>query len=163
MRTGLLATVAVALALAAWAPGAIATGEPGSGCESDVPTLRVECPRVATEVASVEVKRRAILVAVGVSSTARVQVFGQVSWQVRQPNGSNRGLTQGISAGAPRTIGPGAPTIYRVVLEDTVLRRLSRITPHQSLRASMTVATTDLAGRYTSHGFVVKLRGHDRG
>jgi len=163
MRTGLPATAAVALALAASVPGAGASGEPGSDCEGHVPTLQVECPRVVTEVAAVEVKRRAILVAVEVSSTARVQVFGQISWQVRQPDGSNRSLTQGISAGPPRTIGAGAPTTYRVILEKTVLRRLNRITPRQSLRANLTVATTDLAGRYTSRGLVAKLRGHHRG
>jgi hypothetical protein len=163
MRTGLLATIALAFAIAAWAPGAGATGEPGSGCESEVVTVAVECPPVATDVDSVQATRRAILVVVEVSSTARVQVFGQVSWQVRQPDGSNRGLSQGITAGAPRTISRGAPTTFRVALGRTVSRRLNRIAPRQSLRAQVTVRTTDLAGRERDRRLTVTLPGRDRG
>ncbi len=162
MRTGLLATAAVALALTASVSSAAATGEPGSGCESDVPTVRVECPRVTATVESLHVARRAILVGVRTSSQARVQVFGQVSWQVRQPDGSNSGLTQGISAGSPRPVVGGAVTTFRVVLERTVLRRLGRITPQQSLLAQMTVRTIDLADREVDHSFRLKLHGRKR-
>jgi len=161
VRTGLAIAVAVAL-IAAWAPAALATGEPGSNCEGDVPTVQVECPRVTAAITSVAVKQKAILVGVETSSQARVQVFGQVSWRVRQPDGSNGGLTQAISAGNPRTVDGGTVTSFRVILEKTILRRLGRITPRQSLLALMTVRTTDLAGREVDHGFKLKLHGRDR-
>ena len=162
MRTGLLATTAVAFAMALPVPGAAATGEPGSGCAGDVPTVKIECPRVTAEITSVATKQKAILVGVETSSQAQVQVFGQVSWRIRQPDGSNGGLTQAISAGNPRTVAGATVTSFRVILEKTILRRLSRITPHQSLLAKMTVRTTDLAGRIVDHGFRLKLHGRER-
>jgi hypothetical protein len=160
MRTGLLAAAVLALAVAA--PGATASGEPGSDCERGAPTVRVECPPVKAEVASIKIKRRTILVGVAVSSRATVKVFGQVSWKVRQPDGSNLGLIQGISAGASRQVDPGSVTSFRVRLEKTVLRRLGRITPEQSLRARMTVHVTDLAGRESDLVFRLRLHGRDR-
>jgi hypothetical protein len=160
MRTGPVVTLMVALAMAAGAPGAVATGEPGSYCESNVPTVRVKCPRVISRVTSVKVARRAALVEVDVSSAAVVNVFGQVSWQVRQHDGSKTGLIQGISSGGPRAVEAGETT-FRVRLGKTVLRRLGRIAPRQSLRARMTVLTTDLAGRESDRRFRVKLHGRD--
>jgi hypothetical protein len=159
MRTAVVTILAVALAVAAWAPSAVATGEPGSGCATETSTI--ECPEVTTEVDSAVAKRRAILVTVRVSSQARVQVFGQVSWQVRQRDGSNRGLLQGVSAGAPRTVAPGRLRTFRVPLGRAVSRRLGRLTRRQSLTAQMTVRTTDLAGRESDRRFRVKLRGRD--
>jgi hypothetical protein len=159
MRTGLIVTLMAALAAAAWAPGAVATGEPGSGCSAGGATI--ECPEVRTEVDSAVANRRAILVAVRVSSQARVQVFGQVSWQVRQRDGSNLGLIQGISARAPRTVAPEGLEIFRVPLGKTVSRRLGRLTRRQSLRALMTVRTTDLVGRESDQRFRVRLHGRD--
>ncbi len=161
MRIGAAVAMAVMLTVSAFTPSAAATatGEPGTGCPGE---SLVACPRVTTEVASVTVARRAILVGVEVSSRALVQVFGQVSWQVRQPDGSNRGLTQGVSAGAPRPVTSVGPTIFRVPLGKAVSRRLARITPRQSLRAQMTVRTTDLAGRENDRGFRVRLHGRKR-
>lgn len=161
MRTGLLVTAVLALALTAWAPGAMATGEPGSDCEGNVPTVRVECPRVISHVTSVKVAQGAVLVEVDVSSAAVANVFGQVSWQVRQQDGSKAGLIQGISSGGPRAVEAG-PTTFRVRLGKTVLRRLGRIAPRQSLRARMTVFTIDLAGRESERVFRVGLPGRNR-
>lgn len=159
MRSGAIATLAVALAMAAWAPGATATGEPGSGCVEG--TVKIECPEVTTEIDSVVANRRAVLVAVGVSSQARVQVFGQVRWQVRQRDGSNSALLQGVSAGSPRTVAAGKPRIFRVPLGRALSRRLGRLTRRQTLRAQMTVLTTDLAGRESDRRFTVRLHGRD--
>jgi hypothetical protein len=145
MKTGLIATLTLTLAMAAGAPSAVATGEPGSDCEGNVPTVRVECPRVISHVTSVKVVRRAALVEVDVSSAAVVNVFGQVSWQVRQQDGSKTGLIQGISSGGPRTVEAG-PTTFRIA-------------PRQFLRARMTVFTIDLAGRESERVFRVKLHG----
>jgi hypothetical protein len=160
MRASLIAALTLALAMAAGAPSAVATGEPGSECEGNVPTVRVECPRVISQVTSVKVARRAALVEVDVSSAAVVNVFGQVSWQVRRQDGSKTGLIQGISSGGPRAVEAG-PTTFRVRLGKTVLRRLGRIAPRQFLRARMTVFTTDLAGRESERVFRVKLHGRD--
>lgn len=159
MRTALVASLTLALTMATGAPSAVATGEPGSGCLDG--TTTIECPRVTTEVASAAANRRAMLVTVRVSSQARVQVFGQVSWQVRQPDGSNRGLLQGVSAGAPRTVAPGVLRTFRVPLGKALSRRLSRLTRRQSLTAQMTARTTDLAGRESDRRFTVRLHGRD--
>ena len=161
MRTALVVTLALALAVAAGAPNAVATGEPGSDCEGHVPTVRVECPRVISQVTAVKVAERAVLVEVDVSSAAVVNVFGQVSWQVRQQDGSKTGLIQGISSGGPRAVEAG-PTTFQVRLGKTVLRRLGRIAPRQSLRARMTVLTIDLAGRESERVFRVRLPGRNR-
>lgn len=157
MRTCLILTVATVFALASWAHSALATGEPGSGCVDG--TTTIECPRVTTEVVSAAANRRAILVTVRVSSQARVQVFGQVSWQVRQQDGSNGRLLQGVSAGAPRTVAAGMLRTFRVQLGKAVSRRLGRLTRRQALTAQMTARTTDLAGRESDRRFTVRLHG----
>ncbi|HEV7483257.1 MAG TPA: hypothetical protein VGO13_09180 [Solirubrobacterales bacterium] len=126
MRTGLVVALTLVLALASWAPSAVATGEPGSGCVDGATTI--ECPWVTTAIVSAAANRRAILVTVRVSSQARVQVFGQVSWRVRQRDGSSQALLQGISAGAPRTVAPGVLRIFRVPLGKALSRRLGRVT-----------------------------------
>jgi hypothetical protein len=140
--------------------------ETQDGCPWNV-ALQTECPPVTPKVESVTPKQSAILVAVGVSSQATVQVFGQVSWRVpqksRQGGGrvrkGDRGLTVGLSAGAARTVLPGTVLDFRLPLTKPVLRRLGRLTPRQALRAQVTVRTTDLAGRENDRLIAVKLRG----
>jgi len=133
--------------------------ETEDGCPWNA-ALQTECPPVRPEVESAKPQRRAILVAVGVSSQAQVQVFGQVSWQVRQKAGrGNRGLTVGLGAGASRTVLPGTVAGFRLPLRKAVRRRLGRLTRRQALRAQVTVRTTDLAGRENDRLVTVKLRG----
>ena len=168
----LIATMLAATALV-FVPGAgAAIGEPdrdgdgyGDETEDGCPwnaAVQVECQPVTIKVRSTTVTRRAIVLKLGVSSEARVQAFGQVSWQVRQPHGGKGGLTVGLSAGAPRTVLPGTVTSFRVPLTKAVLRRLGRISPRQALRAQMSVRTTDLAGRENDRVLTVKLRGRQR-
>jgi hypothetical protein len=143
--------------------------ETQDGCPWNA-ALQTECPPVTPKVDSVTPKQSAILVAVGVSSQATVQVFGQVSWQVRQKSGQgggharkgDRGLTVGLSAGAARTVPPGTVVSFRLPLTKAVLRRLSRLTPRQALRVQVTIRTTDLAGRENDRLLTVKLRGRKR-
>jgi hypothetical protein len=143
--------------------------ETQDGCPWNA-ALQTECPPVTPKVDSVTPKQSAILVAVGVSSQATVQIFGQVSWQVRQKAGrgvrrarkGDRGLTVGLSAGAPRTVLPGTIASFRLPLTKAVLRRLGRLTPRQALRAQITIRTTDLAGRENDRLVTVKLRGRQR-
>jgi hypothetical protein len=141
--------------------------ETQDGCPWNA-ALQIECPPVAPKVDSIAPKEKAILVAVGVSSQAQVQVFGQVSWQVRQKAGQgngprarkgDRGISVGLTAGAPRTVLPGTIANFRVRLPKAVQRRLGRITPRQALRAQIAIRTTDLAGRENDRLLTVKLRG----
>jgi hypothetical protein len=127
------------------------------------------CPPVTTTF-TMKVKRKAIEATVTVSSEARVQVFGQVSWQVRGkpklPGHSSKrpgdhGLIVGIGAGGPRTLQAGKAETFRMALSKPILRRLSRITPQEALRPLMTVRTTDLAGKITDHRRRLKLKGRE--
>lgn len=143
--------------------------ETQDGCPWNA-ALQIECPPVTPKVDSIAPKERAILVKVGVSSQAQVQVFGQVSWKVRQKPGQgkgrarqgDRGLTVGLTAGAPRTVLPGTVASFRVRLPKAVLRRLGRLTPRQALRVRITIRTTDLAGRENDRLVTLKLRGRQR-
>jgi hypothetical protein len=127
------------------------------------------CPPVKTTFKT-KVGKKAILVTVSVSSAATVQVFGQVSWQVRgRPKGAagrskrpgDHGLIVGISAGGPRTVSAATPRKFRARLSKPILRRLGRITPRQALRALLTVRTTDIAGKVTEQRRRVKLKGRE--
>jgi hypothetical protein len=133
--------------------------ETQDGCP-EVATVQLPCPRV--EVTSkATVKERAILVQVAVSSPASVQVFGQVSWKVRQTRGADaprdRGLTVGLSAGPTRVVQSTA--VFRVPLGKSVKRRLGRLGPRQALRVKLNARVTDLAGRITERPFRVRLPG----
>ena len=122
--------------------------ETQDGCPRSA-AAQVPCPPVTT-IFEMKVKKKAIVATVNVSSEARVQVFGQVSWQVRgKPKGAARrskrpgdhGLTVAISAGGPRSVSVGETKKLRVPLSKLILRRLGRITPKQALTALMTVRT----------------------
>jgi hypothetical protein len=109
-------------------------------------------------------KGNAIIARVRVSSQASVQVFGQVSWQVRgkpKTSARNHGLVVGVSAGGPRPVAAGETKKFRAPLSKPILRRLGRITPKQALRALMTVRTTDAAGRVTEKRRRLKLKGRE--
>jgi hypothetical protein len=114
--------------------------ETEDGCPWNA-AVQVECPPVRVKVSSVVATRQAIVVKVGVSSRARVQIFGQAS------------------AGAPRTVGPGTVVTFRLPLTKAVLRRLGQLTPRQTLRVQIAIRTTDLAGRENNRLIAVKLRG----
>ena len=119
------------------------------------------CPAVTTTFTAKR-KGNAILATVKVSSAASVQVFGQVSWQVRgkpKTSARNHGLTVGISAGGPRAVSPGEEKQYKLPFSKPILRRLGRITPKQALTALLTVRTTDVAGNITDQRRHLKLKG----
>jgi hypothetical protein len=135
--------------------------ETQDGCPQSAATI-APCPPVTTSF-KLKPKGNAIVAGVRVSSQASVQVFGQVSWQVAgAPKTSARShrLTAAISAGGPRQVSAGE-TKFKLPLSKPILRRLGRITPHQALRALVTVRTTDVAGRVTEQRGRVKLRGRE--
>jgi hypothetical protein len=131
-------------------------------CPQSASTI-LPCPAVTTTF-KMKPKGNSIVAGVAVSSAASVQVFGQVSWQVRgkpKTSARNHGLTVGISAGGPRQVAPGETKKFKVPLSKPILRRLARITPRQALRALMTVRTTDAAGRVTEQRRRLKLKGRE--
>lgn len=142
--------------------------ESQDGCPRSAASI-APCPLVKTTFKT-KVKKKAIVVTVSVSSAASVQVFGQVSWQVRgKPKGAaggskrpgDHGLTVGISAGGPRSVSAAEPRDFRLALSKPILRRLGRITPQQALRALLTVRTTDVAGKVTEQRRRLKLKGRE--
>ena len=135
--------------------------ETQDGCPRSSSSI-APCPLVTTTF-TMKPKGNSIIANVRVSSAASVQVFGQVSWQVRgKPKlRANHGLTVGISAGGPRQVSTGETKKFRVPLSKPILRRLGRITPHQALRALMTVRTTDIAGKITDQRRRLKLKGRE--
>lgn|GEM_PF-3369259 len=126
-----------------------------------------ECPPVAVS-ARATAKEKSIVVEVGVSSEATVDVFGQVGWgfkpspKLKTAGAKPTRLIVGLS-GPKKTVLPGKKVPFKVPLRKPVLRRLGKLTPQQSLVAKLTVATTDLAGRERHRRLNVTLRGRDTG
>jgi hypothetical protein len=140
--------------------------ETQDGCPQSA-AYQSDCPAVVLN-ATGSGGKRLILVQVKASSEASVHVFGQISWRVRQkPNrGADRtahtvGLTVGLSGGTKLVAAGQQATRFRIPLPKSVLRRLGRITPMESLKAKITVSATDLAGRVTNRRLTVKLKGRD--
>lgn len=146
----------------------------GDETQDDCPwtaAYQANCPAKKLEVVSTMLKQSAILVGVRVAYTAPVEVFGQVSWQVRQGPGraaeagsrkGDRGLTVGLSAGPGRTVAASKVATFKVPLPKPVLRRLGRIAPQQALRAKLTVRATDSLNGEIERKLALKLPGRER-
>jgi hypothetical protein len=125
--------------------------------------LHTNCPPVTAQ-SKAEAKQKSILVRVGVSSEATIDVYGQVGWgfkpspKLKTAGSKPTRLIIGLS-GPKRTVLPGKRVPFRVPLPKAVLRRLGRLTPKESLTAKLTVSCTDLAGRIQHQRLDVKLRG----
>jgi hypothetical protein len=129
--------------------------------------LQDGCPVVTTH-AKATTKERSIVVDVGVSSEAVVDVFGQVGWgyktnpKLKTAGSKPKRLIIGLS-GPKKTVLPGKSIPFRVPLRKAVLLRLGRLTPTESVVAKLTVATTDLDGRETHRRLDVTLKGRGTG
>ncbi len=125
-----------------------------------------ECP-VVTLTATGKARKRSILVRVTASSEASVLVFGQVGWgfhSKRKPKAGKSKPTRlivGLSGGT-KTVLPGETARFTIPLPKTVLRRLGRIAPQESLKAKIAARATDLAGRLTTRRLTVRLKGRER-
>jgi hypothetical protein len=132
-----------------------------------------ECPTIALDAFPIVLKR-SVLVLVSASSTASVHVFGQTSWRLKPKGGARSskakpapgshkttGLIDGLTGGT-QTVNPGELARFNVKLPKSVKRRLGRISPSESLKASITASTTDLAGRTSTKVLTVRLPGQDR-
>ena len=75
--------------------------------------------------------------------------------------GTFTGLIVGLTGGA-QTVTPGQLARFNVKLPKSVKRRLGRIAPSESLKASITASTVDLAGRTSTKVLTVRLPGQDR-
>ena len=121
------------------------------------------CPVVSFKGHAVA-KRRSIVVRVGVSSEAVIDVYGQVGWgyepspKLKTAGSKPTRLIVGLS-GPKKTVLPGKPVPFRVPLRKAVLRRLGKLTAKQSLTAKLTVSCTDLAGHVKHQRLDVELRG----
>jgi hypothetical protein len=129
-----------------------------------------DCPTEKLEIVSTAVRQRAILVEVRVAYDAALEVFGQVSWQVRRPRHDTaaqsrkgaRRLAAVLSAGRDRTIRPANPAVFRLPLPKSVQRQLGLLAPRQSLRAKLTVRATDAINGVIERKLTVKLPGRER-
>jgi len=131
------------------------------------PSVQTRCPKVVLR-SKARVARRAILIGVRAGADARVFVYGQVGWNYR-PKGrkgprnskGKRRLIVGLSGGR-KFVPAGKTARFRVKLPGTVLRRLNRLAPDESVRAKMTIQSTDVAGRIRNNPLRVTLKGRDR-
>jgi hypothetical protein len=127
------------------------------------PILHEGCPPVQFT-SRTQAKQKSIVVQVGVSSEATIDVYGQVGWgfkpnpKLKTAGAKPTRLIIGLS-GPKKTVLPGKRVPFRVPLRKAVLRRLSRLTPQESLTAKLTVSCTDLAGRVKKQRVDVKLPG----
>lgn len=113
-----------------------------------------------------QARRRSILVRVKADMDVSVQVFGQVGWgfkSKRKPGGGRSKPTRLIVGlrGSTKDVGPGKTTIFRIALPKTVMRRLSRITPQESLKAEITALATDAEGALAARRVTVRLKGQE--
>lgn len=127
------------------------------------PARQANCPPVTVR-SKAEAKRKSIIVRVGVSSEATIDVYGQVGWgfkpspKLKTAGAKPTRLIVGLS-GPKKTVLPGKRGRFRVPLPKTVLRRLGKLTQREFLTAKLTVRCTDLAGRSKNQRLDVKLRG----
>jgi hypothetical protein len=136
-----------------------------------VAALQTACPTIALDAFPIVLKR-SVLVLVSASSESSVHVFGQAGWKLKAKRGARAsktnpghgkltGLIVGL-AGGTQTVAPGQLARFNVKLPKSVKRRLGRIAPSESLKASITASTIDLAGRTSTKVLTVRLPGQDR-
>jgi hypothetical protein len=127
------------------------------------PALQAGCPPVSTR-SKAAARGKSIVIRVGVSSEALIDVYGQVGWgykpspKLKTAGAKPTRLIVGLS-GPKKTVLPGKRVPFRVPLPRSVLRRLGKLTPKESLTAKMTVSCTDLDGRVKHTRLDVKLKG----
>jgi hypothetical protein len=124
---------------------------------------QIYCP-VVTLRASASAEKSSIWVRVTTSSEATVRVSGQVVWRnapkPEHARSSARAIPVSVGiTGGTRTVMPKKVAQFQVKLPKSVKRRLGRLRPGNSLKASLTASATDLAGRIVTKALTVRLRG----
>jgi len=134
-------------------------------CPQSAKFHRDACSPVRLRV-DAEARRRSILVGVRVDMEVSVQVFGQVGWGFKSKRKSGGGrskptrLIVGLR-GSTKDVAPGKEIDFRMALPKTVMRRLGRITPQESLKAQVTVLATDSDGALAERVVTVRLKGQE--
>ncbi|HEX3174484.1 MAG TPA: hypothetical protein VHQ43_09760 [Solirubrobacterales bacterium] len=131
--------------------------------------LQTPCPAVVLDAFPIVLKR-SILVLVGASSAAPVTVTGKVGPTLRNDVQSSKARHPGELAkrtanfgGGTQALVPGQIGRFNVRLPKSLRRRLSHMSRHESLRASLTASATNAAGQTTTKFVTVKLPGQKRG
>ncbi len=119
------------------------------------------CPLVDLD-AVARAKPGAILVDVTPTAEAKIYAWGQTGWGIK-PNGgqSHRRRTIGLGPTKYRWVAGGVATTIKIPLPKTVIRRLNRTPPRETLRAKVFVHSMDLAGRPSTVKLAVDLRGRN--
>lgn len=122
--------------------------------------VQIYCP-IVTLRASAGAEKSSIWVRVTTSSEASVNVSGQVAWHPVPKPGHARSSTRAIVGltGGTQTVMPKKVAQFKVKLPKSVKRRLGRLSPGKSLKASLTAGATDLAGRVVTKALTVRLPG----
>jgi hypothetical protein len=137
--------------------------------------LQTACPPIALDAFPIVLKQ-SVLVLVSSSAATPVHVFGQVGWRLQKKGGPAQiakanpgprkppttGLIVGLTGGT-QTVNPGEVARFNVKLPKSVKRRLSRLSPKESVKVTLTASTTDLAGRIATKVLTLRLPGRDRG
>lgn len=127
--------------------------------------FQTACPLVALDIGDVEVKRAAILIEVGVSSTASVEARGWICWIPRPKTGRATPSTRpcrgrvGLRTRSAITIEAGTPATLRVPLPRAVQHRLDRLSPRGSQRVWLNLVATNPVPYTDKHRLSVKLPG----
>lgn len=143
----------------------------GDASQDDCPSsplFQSECPIMELSIGEVEVKRRAILIAVGVNAEASVAATGEVRWTVppKAPKTARRSdvarrVKVGLSAPA-QTVVPGTTAVLRVPLPRSVRKRLAQMRPRRSLQARIDVTGRNVVNYVGTQEVKVKLPGRAR-
>lgn len=134
-------------------------------CPQSAAFYRDACSAVTLTV-NTKARRRSILVRVRADMDVSVLVFGQVGWGFKSKRKSGGGrskptrLIVGLR-GSTKDIVPGKATSFRIALPKTVMRRLGRITPQESLKAEITALATDSDGALAERRVTVELKGQE--
>jgi hypothetical protein len=123
--------------------------------------LQVACPAVTIRTGAVA-RKKSIVVLVGVSSEARVEVFGQVGWGYKPKPGVKTTRIIAALTGPKRSVAAGKPSFFTVPLPKIVQRRLAKLSSQESLKAKIKVSVKDLTDRETIRRLTVKLTGWKR-
>ncbi len=128
--------------------------------------FQTDCPQVALSIGKVEVKRRAILIEVGVNSTASVEALGEVTWPAlrKAKPGATRSTVArqvhvGLNAGPAKTATEGTTVILRLPLPQSIRRQLDRRSPRHGLRARIDVKGTNVVPYVGTQELTIRLPG----
>lgn len=124
-------------------------------------SFRSDCP-IMLKIPHTKVQHHAIVIEVGPSENASLQVFGQVSWLQPGPAGKKTGrktVTVGLSAGSAEKVTADTVAAFRLPLPKSLIHRLERLAPRHTLHAQLTIRVTDEGGAVSESMRSAVLKG----